>query len=151
MNRSCSWSWRNFILGTTVFMQTNWKDMPRSFTYLWIMRSLKSWVLCSSMSRGSNFLWYIGLCLCGGEATDSTRNSFKRHIIKYGIKWQWYVVYSELKGWLVVKIKMIPRITILNHLNNISDKAAEDNSEDKAIVETVDVNSRQEIDSSQPE
>ena len=46
---------------------------------------------------------------------------------------------------------MIPRITILNHLNNISDKAAEDNLDDKAIVETVEVNSRQEIDSSQPE
>ena len=46
---------------------------------------------------------------------------------------------------------MIPRITILNHLNNISDNAAEDNSEDKAIVETVEVNSRQEIESSQPE
>ena len=53
---------------------------------------------------------------------------------------------------MIGEIKMIPRITILNHLNNISDKAAEDNSEDKAIVETVDnVNSRQEIDSSQPE
>ena len=50
------------------------------------------------------------------------------------------------------EIIMVSRITILNHLNNISDKAAEDNSDDKAIVEKVDnVNSRQEIDSSQPE
>lgn len=55
-------------------------------------------------------------------------------------------------GHILWEIIMVSRITILNHLNNISDKAAEDNSEDKAIVETVDnVNSRQEIDSSQPE
>ena len=58
-------------------------------------------------------------------------------------------ILTELKG--IWEIIMIPRITILNHLNNISDKAAEDNLDDTAIVETVDVNSRQEIDSSQPE
>ena len=54
-------------------------------------------------------------------------------------------------GHILWEIIMVSRITILNHLNNISDKAAEDNLDDKAIVETVDVNSRQEIDSSQPE
>ena len=47
---------------------------------------------------------------------------------------------------------MIPRIPILNHLNNISDKATKANSDDHAIVKTTDnVNLRQETDLSLPE
>ena len=50
------------------------------------------------------------------------------------------------------KIIMIPWIPTVNKYNNISDKATDDNSEDKAVVETVDtVDVGQETDVSQPE
>ena len=50
------------------------------------------------------------------------------------------------------KIIMIPWIPTVNKYNNISDKATDDNSENKAVVETVDtVDLRKETYVSQPE
>ena len=47
---------------------------------------------------------------------------------------------------------MIPLTRTVNKYNNISDKATDDNSENKAVVETVDtVDLRKETDVSQPE
>ena len=61
-----------------------------------------------------------------------------------------YIYWArKMKIW---KIIMIPWIPTVNKYNNISDKATDDNSENKAVVETLDtVDLRKEPDVSQPE
>ena len=63
-----------------------------------------------------------------------------------------YIYWARKRMGEIWNIIIIPWIPTVNKYNNISDKATDDNSENKAVVETVDtVDLRKETDVSQPE